>query len=76
MLPSSVLPNYNISAALPYEISHRPRTICSRVCRVYLEIFRMADIHEQCININFGSILGKTFTKTHEMMKNIVVISA
>jgi hypothetical protein len=31
----------------------------------------MADIHEQCINIKFCFKLGKTFTETPEMMKNI-----
>jgi hypothetical protein len=31
----------------------------------------MADIHEQCINIKFCFQLGKTFTETHELMKNV-----
>jgi hypothetical protein len=31
----------------------------------------MADIHEQHINVIFCFKLGKTFTETHEMMKNI-----
>jgi hypothetical protein len=31
----------------------------------------MADIHEQRINIKCSFKLGKTYTETHEMMKNI-----
>jgi hypothetical protein len=31
----------------------------------------MTDIQEQCINIKFCFELGKMFTKTHEMLKNI-----
>jgi hypothetical protein len=31
----------------------------------------MADIHEQRINIKFCFKLLKTFTETHEMMKNV-----
>jgi hypothetical protein len=51
-------------------ISRRPRTFCSRACRVCLAIFDVADIREQCISIKFCFKLGKTFTETHEMMKN------
>jgi hypothetical protein len=52
-------------------ISHRPRATCSRACRVCLAIFEMADINEQLINIKFCFKLGKTFKKTHEIMKNV-----
>jgi transposase len=31
----------------------------------------MADIHEQRTNIKFWFELGKTFTETHEIMKNV-----
>jgi hypothetical protein len=31
----------------------------------------MADVHEQRINIKFCFRLGKTFTKTHEMVKEV-----
>jgi hypothetical protein len=31
----------------------------------------MADIHEQCINCKFCFELWKTFTETHEMVKNV-----
>jgi hypothetical protein len=31
----------------------------------------MANIHEQHINIKFGLKLGKMFTETREMMKNV-----
>lgn len=34
-------------------------------------IVEMADFHEQRINIKFCSKLGKTFTQTHETMKQI-----
>jgi hypothetical protein len=51
--------------------SHCPRAICSHACRVFLAIFEMADIHEQCINIKFCFKLGKTFMETHEMVKNV-----
>jgi hypothetical protein len=34
-------------------------------------MFEMADIHKQRINIKFCFKLGKTFTETHEMMKNV-----
>jgi hypothetical protein len=44
-------------------ISHHPRAC--------LAIFEMADIHEQRINIKFCFKLGKMFTETHEMMKNV-----
>jgi hypothetical protein len=36
-----------------------------------LMIFEMANIYEQCINIKFFFKLGKTFTETDEMMKNV-----
>jgi hypothetical protein len=38
---------------------------------VCLVIFKVTDIREQCINIKFCFKLGKTFTKTDEMMKNV-----
>jgi hypothetical protein len=52
-------------------INHRSRAICSRARRVCLAIFEMADINEQRINITFCFKLEKTFTKTHEMIKNV-----
>jgi hypothetical protein len=51
-------------------ISHRLRGICSLACKVCLAIFEMTDIYEQCINIKFCFKLVKTFTETHEMIKN------
>jgi hypothetical protein len=52
-------------------ISHRPRAICSHVCRVCLAIIGMADIPGQRNNIKFCIELGKTFTETNEMMKKV-----
>jgi hypothetical protein len=34
-------------------------------------IFKMADVHDQSINIKFCFKLGKTFMETHEIMKNV-----
>jgi hypothetical protein len=51
--------------------SHSPRAICSRACRVCLAIFEMADINEQRTNIKCCVKLRKTFTKNHEIMKNV-----
>jgi hypothetical protein len=45
-------------------ISQSPKAICSHACRVCLAIFEMADI-------KFCFELGKTFTETHEIMKNV-----
>jgi predicted DNA-binding protein YlxM (UPF0122 family) len=36
-----------------------------------LAIFEMVDIYDQRINITFYFKLGKTFTETHKMIKNI-----
>jgi hypothetical protein len=36
-----------------------------------LAIFEMADIHEQRVSMKFCFKLGKMFTETHEMMKNV-----
>lgn len=33
-------------------INDRPRAICSPVCRVCLEIFKMADIHEHASHVD------------------------
>jgi hypothetical protein len=38
---------------------------------VHLAIFEMVDIHEQRINIKFCFKIGKTFTESNEMMKNV-----
>jgi hypothetical protein len=38
-------------------------------CKVSSANFNMSEFHEQCVNIKFCVKLGKTFTKTHEMLK-------
>jgi hypothetical protein len=52
-------------------ISHRPRSVFSHACRVCVAIFEMVDILEQRINIKCCCKLGKLFTESHEMMKNV-----
>jgi hypothetical protein len=42
----------------PAMISHHPKAICSHACRLCLVIFKMADIHEQRINIKLCFKVG------------------